>query len=110
MRSKNPIFYLAAASLLFSFISCEKETEEFKTEAIADYLPLTVGKYIIYRLDSTVFTNFGKHEVDAQITYNLGNTRYRILRYLRDSAGIQPWVNNGSYFITPLTEQVEVIE
>lgn len=120
MRSKNLIFYLAVASLLFTFISCEKEIEEFKTEGVADYLPSTVGKYIIYRLDSTVFTNFGKneevhkyqvkHEVDAQITDNLGRPSYRILRYLRDSTGTQPWVNNGSYFITPLTDQVEVIE
>ncbi len=120
MRLKNLILCLAAASFLFFFTSCEKETEEFTTEPIADYLPLTVGKYIIYRLDSTVFTNFGKteethryqvkHEVNAQITDNLGRPSYRIFRYLRDSAGTQPWVNNGTYFITPLTDQVEVTE
>ncbi len=120
MRLKNLILRLAAASFLFSFSSCEKETEEFTTEPIADYLPLTVGKYIIYRIDSTVFTNFGKteelhryqvkHEVNAQITDNLGRPSYRIFRYLRDSLGTQPWVINGSYFITPLSDQVEVIE
>jgi hypothetical protein len=80
----------------------KKETEEFKTEAIADYMPLAVGKYITYRLDSTVFTNFGrneeihkyrvKHVVDAQITDNLGRPSYRILRYLSDSLGHQPWL------------------
>jgi hypothetical protein len=57
MRSKKLIQFLAAIGFLFSITSCEKETEEFKTEAITDYLPLAVGKYITYRLDSTVFTN-----------------------------------------------------
>jgi len=120
MRSKNLIIFLAAFSFLFFITSCEKETEEFKTEAIADYLPLAVGKYITYRLDSTVFTNFGrneelhryqvKHVVDKQIADNLGRPSYRIIRYLRDSLGTEPWVENGTYFITPLTDQAEIIE
>ena len=120
MRSKNLILCLVAFSFLFSITSCKKETEEFKTEAIPDYLPLTVGKFITYRLDSTVFTNFGrnqethkyrvKHVVDIQTTDNLGRPSYRILRYLSDSTGTQPWVENGTYFITPLTDQAEVIE
>ena len=120
MRSKNLILCTAVFSFLFSITSCKKETEEFKTESIPDYLPLTVGKYITYRLDSTVFTNFGtnleihkyevKHVVDAQTTDNLGRPSYRILRYLRDSARTKPWTENGTYFITPLTDQAEVIE
>jgi hypothetical protein len=120
MRSKNLILILAVFSFLFFIISCEKETEEFQTEAIVDYLPLAVGKYITYRLDSTVFTNLGreeelhryqvKHVVDKQIADNLGRPSYRILRYLRDSTGTQPWVENGAYFITPLTDQAEIIE
>lgn len=83
-------------------------------------MPLTTGKYITYRLDSTVFTNVGrneeihryqvKHVVDAQIPDNLGRLSFRIIRYLRDSAGTQPWVPNGAYYITPLTDQAEVIE
>src|SRR5688572_23710667 len=120
MRSKNLILFIAALGFLCSFSSCEKETEEFEREAIADYMPLAVGKYITYRLDSTVFTNFGKnteihkyqvkHVVDIQTTDNLGRPSYRLLRFLRYSAGIQPWIENGTYFITPLTDQAEIIE
>ena len=120
MRSTNLILSLVAISFLFSTTSCKKETEEFKTDAIADYLPLSVGKYITYRLDSSVFVNFGttmevhryqvKNVVDAQVTDNLGRPSYRIIRYLTDSLATQPWVENGTYFITPLADQAEVIE
>lgn len=120
MRYTNLILSLFTAGFLFSLTSCEKETEELALEPVSDYLPVAIGKYITYRLDSTVFPNIGrnveihryqvKHVVDAQVTDNLGRPSFRILRYLRDSIGTQPWVNNGTYFITPLADQVEVIE
>jgi hypothetical protein len=110
------VFFLIAILIL----SCKKESETFQTEAISDYYPLVKGKYIDYRLDSTVFTNFGKnteihsyrvrHIVDTLLTDNLGRPAYRIYRYIRDSAGVQPWTPMGSYFITPLYDQIEVIE
>jgi hypothetical protein len=108
-----------------AFFSCN-EKEVFTTEKISDYQPLASGKYITYRLDSLVFTNFGrateihkyqvKHVIDAQISDNLGRPGYRVYRYIRDSVNItswtpaQPWVISGSYFITPLSDQLEVVE
>jgi len=110
------------ATVLFS---CD-EKEEFASDKISDYVPLTTGKYITYRLDSLVFTNFDriaevhkyqvKHVIDAQITDNLGRPAYRVFRFIRDSVDAtswtpaQPWVPNGSYFITPLNDQLEVSE
>jgi hypothetical protein len=101
-------------------LSCSNKTEEFVTEKVTDYMPLQTGKYITYRLDSLVFKNFGtviethryqwKHVIDAQITDNLGRPSYRIYTYLRDSAGTQPWSATGTYFITPLADQVELID
>jgi hypothetical protein len=103
-----------------TLFSCSNKTEEFVTEQLSDYLPLQPGKYITYRLDSLVFTNFGtvavtrryqmKHVVDAQITDNLGRPSFRVYTYIRDSAGTQPWSASGSYFITPLATQTEVID
>ena len=114
--SRFSLFAIAVISLF----SCTKKIEEFQTASLNDYYPLAAGKYITYRLDSTVFTNFGqntevhswqvKHVIDAQITDNLGRPSYRVFRYLRDTAGTQPWVQAGAYFITPLSNQVEVIE
>ena len=114
---------LACVLLAFAFFSCNKKTEIYQAESINDYLPLVVNKYITYRIDSTVFTNFGRNTevhsyqmkfvVDAQITDNLGRPSFRVFRYLRDTAGIQPWApvyNTSTYFITPLTDQVELVE
>ena len=114
---------LVCVLLAFAFFSCNKKTEIYQTESINDYLPLAVNKYITYRIDSTVFTNFGRNTevhsyqmkfvVDAQITDNLGRPSFRVFRYIRDTAGTQPWVpvyNTSTYFITPLTDQIELVE
>lgn len=108
------------AFISISLFSCKTETEDFTTDQIKDYMPLTVGKYISYRLDSLVFTGFGrtiethryqvKDQVDALITDNLGRPSYRVYRYLRDSLGITPWQASGTYFITPLSDQIETVE
>ena len=113
-----PRSVLLAAAAIFIF-SCN-EKEEFSNDQVTDYLPMSPGKYIIYRVDSTVFTNFGrnieihkyqvKHQVDAQITDNLGRPAYRVYRYLRDSSGTQPWQPNGTYLVTLLNDQAEVMD
>jgi hypothetical protein len=119
MRSKR-LNLITATLACFSFFGCKRTTEEFKSPLLSDYLPLQVGKYITYRLDSTVFTNFGtvtavhsfqeKQIVDAQITDASGRDSYRILRFIRDTAGTQSWTQAGSYAITPTDKTVEVIE
>ncbi|MEP6700231.1 MAG: hypothetical protein ABJA85_02910 [Bacteroidota bacterium] len=119
MRFLSPFRLCLLSISVFILFSCN-EKEQFVTENLSDYIPLAVGKYITYRLDSMVFTNFGrnteihkyqvKHIIESQITDNLGRASYRVFRYLRDTAGIQPWQPAGSYFITPLPFQVEVVE
>ena len=111
------LFLMLAVTLLFS---CGKETEEFQTEDLSEYIPTQSGKYITYRIDSTIFTNFGansvvrsyqeKHQVDAQISDNLGRPAYRVFRFIRDTNGTTAWQPSGSYFITPIDKTVEVVE
>lgn len=120
MRQQPFTRFSLLAVAIFALFSCNK-TEEYDTDKLSDYIPLSPGKYITYRLDSMVFTNFGKnteihkyqakHVIDALITDNLGRPSYRVFVYLRDSAGLQPWQPAGNtYFITPLTDQVELVE
>lgn len=118
------ILFSLAGSFLIFHSSCKKKVEEFATEPISNYFPLQVGNYITYRIDSIVFTNFGrneeihkyqvKHIIDHQVTDNLGRTSYLVFRYIsniNDTLGTPSvWVPNGSYFITSLNQQVEVIE
>ena len=108
------------ALIVFSLASCSEKKEELMTEPVADYSPLAVGKYITYRIDSLVFVDFQhipeihsyqvKHVVDAEIVDNLGRPSFRIYRYLNNTSGTGEWVANGSYFITPTENQLEVIE
>ncbi|GAA4732919.1 hypothetical protein GCM10023229_08680 [Flavisolibacter ginsenosidimutans] len=120
----NPLSRMKAFSLLLLaslfFVSCKKETETLQPEVPKDYLPTQPGKYITYRTDSTVYTNFGsgiavhsyqeKTIVDSLITDNLGRPSYRVFRFLRDTAGKTAWQPAGTYFITPTANAVEVIE
>jgi len=112
--------FLLTAFLVSLLVSCEKETETYPTEQLLEYMPLEVGKYITYQLDSTVFTNFGRDEevhkyqekniIDAEITDAMGRPSYRVLRFLRDSAGTEPWAPAGSYMITAYGNNLEVME
>lgn len=122
MRFRSILLYSLFAIIVFSIYSCDKTTiEQYPSaEPLSDYLPIQVGKYITYRVDSTVFTNFGrnqeihyyqvKHVIDALVTDNLGRPSYRVFRYINDSTGSSTWTPNGSYFITPVGNTIEIIE
>ena len=110
--------FTALATAVFS---CSEEKEDYvAAEPVADYLPLQVGKYITYRVDSLVTNDFNaalethsyqvKHVVDAEMTDNLGRPSYRIFRFRNNVTATDSWVPDGTYFITPLTNQVEVVE
>lgn len=116
--SKLNLFLLLSFALGFS--ACN-EKEDFTTDSLQDYFKMIPGKYITYRVDSMVFTNFGrnieihryqiKDEVDAQITDNLGRPAFRVFRYIRDSAGTQSWQPAGlTYTVTLTNDQAEISE
>lgn len=81
---------------------------------------LTPGKFITYRTDSLVFTQFGRqteirsylvrHVVDSPFTDNLGRTSYRINRYTNDTLASGSWQPGGSFSITLSTDKMEWTE
>lgn len=117
-RMRNYHFLLLVA--LCALLSCKKETETFQTDPLAGYLPAQTGKYITYRTDSTIFTNFGtstvvrsyqeKNIVDQMTTDNSGRPAYRVFRFLRDVNGTEAWKPSGSYYIVPTAATIEVVE
>jgi hypothetical protein len=115
-------FYLIfLLSVIVSGIGCKKySTINYQSSQLTDYLQLQSGKYVIYRLDSLEFTNFGTQStivsyqamdvIDSPITDNLGRPSWRVNRFLSDTTGTQPWVFNETYMITATRNDVEVVE
>lgn len=105
------------ATIVLVFTQCNKK-DELTSDPVESYLQLQVGKYIIYRLDSMKFVNLdtvrssyqAKDEIDGTLTDNLGRPGWRVVRYLRDLAGTQPWTPSFTYMITVSNGTVEVIE
>lgn len=120
MRSAFVKPLLLVSLILTGLWSCTDEKEELPVTPLTDYLPLTPGKYITYRIDSLVTNAFNlgmevhryqvRHVVDAEITDNLGRPSYRIFRFLNNVDGTGEWTPNGSYMITKSENSIEVIE
>jgi hypothetical protein len=116
---------LSAAFIILAIVSCKKETEvpdghDYEAARLAEILPLQVGKTITYQTDSLVFTNFNRNEeihsyiekdtIDNQFLDAMGRTSYRVTRFMQDMNALRPWFSSGTYFITPTSSTVEVIE
>ncbi|MFT3702645.1 MAG: hypothetical protein QM802_09760 [Agriterribacter sp.] len=118
-RIRKNILLLSTLALLCTLSFCKKQTETYTGGVVADYYPMEVGKYIQYRLDSVVFTNFAQVRevhtyqvrdiVDAAITDNLGRPSFRIRRMIRDSAGTTDWADNATFMVTILQNSVEYV-
>ena len=125
MRISLPAKFGLFIFITVLIVACKKnagfDNTDFQTQRLTELIiPLEKGKYITYRVDSTVFTSFGrtteihsylvKHVVDTLITDNLGRPSFRVFTYLSDTTGTVPWQPNGSYFITVLDDRVELTE
>jgi len=115
---RSLITILAICFTLFN--ACKKETEIFRSEKIKDYYPLKIGKYITYKLDSTVYVNLStvkeihsyviQDKIDASITDNLGRPSYKVRRYIRSKTDSTKWNDLGSYLVTYDSTQLEVVQ
>ncbi|HEX2683545.1 MAG TPA: hypothetical protein VHL77_06415 [Ferruginibacter sp.] len=115
---RNLSLYLVAITALF-FSACKKSTDVLQTATVSEYAPLQVGKYIVYNLDSTVFINFGakdtvikyqvKHEIDAQMTDNLGRPAFRVIRYIRKTPA-SAWASDNTFMAVLTDFSYEFVE
>ena len=119
MRAIPSIF--AFLLLTIFHFSCTRQVEEFQPgESSKDYISLQPGKYITYRLDSTVFTQQGRAEethsyqekviIDAEMPDALGRPGYRVYRFIRDVNGTEPWVSSGTNYMLWANGNLEVTE
>ena len=116
---KKILPFIFFASLTFSLVACKKATEILNPIPATEYFPLTVGKYITYKLDSLVFINFGASSVirsfevkyvnEAQITDNLDSPAYRIVRYIRKTSP-NPWAPDATFLATSTGKGIDFTE
>ncbi|HMR83339.1 MAG TPA: hypothetical protein PKE30_09410 [Niabella sp.] len=119
-KKYNLVKYLYFLLLTVLLFSCAEKKEIFETESIADYVPLAIGKSITYRLDSTVFARSGtvievhkyqlKHTITGETTDNNGRKTFIIQRHLNNETASGSWAHNGTYFITPYDNKIEVLD
>ena len=105
--------------LIILFGACHK-SPSLSTEPLSDFTFSHSGQYIIYRLDSTVFINYGtqktvnsyllKDVADTIITDNLGRKGWRVFRYITDTAMQTGWQSQETYFVTTSQSTMEVDE
>jgi hypothetical protein len=118
MRKTRPLLLLLCLSL--AFVACKSKKEDFTPATPEQFVQLQTGKYIIYRVDSTVFTNSNRdiehhfyqerHLVDSNVTDALGRSSWRVFRSVRDLAGQGPWSPRGSYLLTLTNGTLETTE
>lgn len=92
---------LVALSLVFTIISCEKQSVEVTFASIKDYYPIQKGRSITYQLDSTIYNESNNTKsissqiirdvLDTTLTDNLGTTNYIYKRSIRNKVDTTKW-------------------
>jgi hypothetical protein len=106
--------------LFLAIVTSCKKTIHYPATYPADYfLPLQVGKYATYRLDSLNFYYYGqldtvtsylvKDSVEGNFTDGSGNTAWLVTRYMSDTTG-SGWYPGETYSITATQQRVEMTE
>lgn len=117
MKNKVYVFLLIAFTLLV-LTRCHSKNDLVSAH-ISEYTNLAVGKFVIYKLDSTVTLPFGvgftvnsytvKDSIEALITDNLNRPAYRIVRYVWDQP-TQQWNNSNTFMAIQTGNTFEYIE
>lgn len=112
------IFSILLVATLFS---CKKDADTLKPRNLnQNYAGLTVGKYVIYDVDSTFYNvpfnitaNYKfqiKEVVDSKYIDAQGNEAYKIIRYKKDTSISQNWEHQVVWNSTINTSNYQKVE
>jgi hypothetical protein len=114
----NFIKSLLVVCVVTCFFACKK-TETLEFPKATEYYPTVVGKFIIYKLDSsnyigytstpTITSYYIKDLIETQITDNLNRPSYRVARSIKKQLA-DAWQASNTFMITPLTNSIEYVE
>lgn len=107
-------------------VSCTKKTVPGNTSLLGlDYYPTETGKYVIYDVDSIVYTdlpkdtNFVQYRIKEKLadtyTDNQGKTAIRLERYIKKYNPLKnydsiPWSMNEVWMVNATNQSVQVVE
>lgn len=121
MCTKNITYFFVTLLAIWLLPACSDKKVELSSPALSEYFPLTPGKYITYRLDSTVLTQFGRDTivhsyrvrdlVEAEVIDGEGRNSFRIVRSMSNLAGTTPYVPSYTFSATPeKTDWIEFVD
>lgn len=115
---------LTAFALVFT--TCKKKTVPIETiDTGTEYYPQTIGKYVIYSADSTVYDEFThlpkttkyqiKEKIEASFTDSEGKPAFKLARYIKKYDSLvsydqMPWVIKDLWQVNISPSSAEVVE
>lgn len=106
-------------------LSCKKKKIETPPDVGYDYAPTTLGKYVIYDVDSTIYDDFNddttyykyriKEKLEETYIDNQGRSAIRMVRYIKKynplvSYDNIPWTVKDVWNYTKTNTALEVVE
>lgn len=126
MGMKKGLFILAVVAMSLAIISCKKKTEPITKPDLGEaYYPGTIGKYIIYDVDSIVFDEFTfdstfykyqiKEKIEEEYTDSQGRPALKLVRYIKKfsatvSYTAMPWTIKDVWQVNITNKSVEIVE
>jgi hypothetical protein len=118
MKKNTPIFAVLVAVLTLTFFACKKTGDDTKFISYKSYVSPKKGKYIVYRLDSTVTKDFGVGFVTRSYTIKdsvanifkdiTGRESFTI--YRSQLNGNNTWTTINAFVMTPQDNSLEYVE
>jgi len=121
MMKKNRLAGAVSLLMLIATISCKRTVYNHPDVRLTQYfLPLEIGKYAIYQLDSVNFYYYGqldtltqylaKDTVESSFVDNQGRTSWVVVRYLSPVTGTPDWTPSETNVVTPSSQSIELVE
>jgi len=116
---------LAAMLVLLGIFSCKEEVPEPATVKGLEYFPLSIGRFVEYEVDSTVFTEVPKdtlyfryrikEKLIEEFIDNQGDKAYRLQRYIKHFNSSMPydsldWQVKEAWLVKANTTRIQVQE
>jgi hypothetical protein len=91
-------------------VSCKDKTDDLTLPSLQTYYPTTIGKFVTYKVDSTLFINFGTQKVvrsgfhrdviEANTNDAQGRPSVRVSRYFKRNLSDPQWQNQYTFLAT----------